>query len=686
MATSLSRRQLAGLGALALLPRLLNLGSFSLWLDEVIETEQADGSLGHLFAELRQDAVHPPLEGLLTWALLHLGFSETARRLVPVALGVATVLLLAAWAGRRFGERAGLAVGAAAALSPAGVHYAQELRPYALALFLMTAALLLLDRLLDPLDPMLGDPVPGTSSRDESPGTSSWDDRAPGPESAGASGGEVPGTRRSGPDESPGTTSGSRSGWLPAFWVGLLFLAVAGCFYSLYLSALVVVPLGWLALETAFGPIPITVDTAGSAAVVAGRRRARRLLAVSPLFFLTLGLAYLPWLPTVLALRSQRIQRAPGPWTWGSAFDRFEDLTVGGGGPVPAWAGALALAVVVVGLLAALRRAPGRVAIAGFLAGTVGVEVLLAAGHHWSSLRYDLVGWPFLMVILGLGVAELGGSSVRRRWVAVAGFAILAVAQLAGCVQYYLGREDWQRVAQAVAAARRPAEPAFALNQSTRICLLYYLDVLAGRSPAGADPPWFASIDGSAERLAELWPADRCALLVTQSWGRQGRIVHLAREFPQLADYPSTFARLFLLTPQGRDEVYRSGRRAFGPAMPGALACDRTLPPPLAVSRAERRFGPLQPALKAMGYGDRPAARQPAALSIRKTPGDRNEETGTPRAGMEPALAELTVLRGRRRRARPVHGSWGYPIVGMIGIMGFIGIVADRLEIGEITG
>jgi hypothetical protein len=566
VATSLSRRQLAGLGALALLPRLLNLGSFSLWLDEVIETEQADGSLGHLFAELRQDAVHPPLEGLLTWALLHLGFSETARRLVPVALGVATVLLLAAWAGRRFGERAGLAVGAAAALSPAGVHYAQELRPYALALFLMTAALLLLDQLLDPLDPIPRDHVPGTS---------------PYPVS----------------DESPGTTSGSRSGWLPALWVGLLFLAVAGCFYSLYLSALVMVPLGWLALEAAFGPVPATV------AAVAGRRRARRLLAVSPFFLLALGLAYLPWLPTVLALRSQRIQRAPGPWTWGSAFDRFEDLTVGGGGPVPAWAGALVLAVMVVGLLAALRGAPGRVAIAGFLAGTVGVEVLLATGHHWSSLRYDLVGWPFLMVIVGLGVAELGGSSVRRRWVAVAGFAVLAVAQLAGCVQYYLGREDWQRVAQAVVAVRRPAEPAFALNQSTRICLLYYLDVLAGRSPADADPPWFASLDGSAERLAELWPADRCALLVTQSWGRQGRIVHLAREFPQLADYPSTFARLFLLTPQGRDEVYRSGRRAFGPAAPGAPACDRTLPPQLAVSRSERRFGPLQPALTAMGYG-----------------------------------------------------------------------------------
>jgi hypothetical protein len=157
-------------------------------------------------------------------------------------------------------------------------------------------------------------------------------------------------------------------------------------------------------------------------------------------------------------------------------------------------------------------------------------------------------------------------------------------------------------VAEAVAAARRPDEPAFALNQSTRICLLYYLDVLAGRPPDADDPPWFASVDGSAERLAELWPADRCALIVTQSWGRQGRIVHLARDFPQLGDYPATFARLFLLTPQGRGEIYRAGRRALGPPAPGAAPCDRTLPAPLAQERAEQRFGGLRPVLESIGF------------------------------------------------------------------------------------
>ncbi len=599
---------------LAFLPRLANLGTFSLWLDEVIETEQASGNLRHLVSALREDAVHPPLEGLLSWLLLHAGASEATRRLLPILLGVSTVVLLASWTGRRFGQRAGLAVGAVAALSPVGVHYSQELRPYSLALCLMVAALVLLDRLLDgPAELTPGERIGLERSTNKVPGTFVAADEEPGTfEGRSQIGGSV--------GKVPGTFGMGEGRMAVAVGVGA-FLAVVGCFYSLYLSALVMVPLGWMTLEGAVGRLEEDPLAAGR------RRRARRLVVVSPLLLVGLGIAYLPWVPTVLALRGQRIQRAPGLWTWGGAFERFEDLTVGGGGPVGWWAGGLALAMVGLGVAAALRRPSGRVAVAGFLAGTVGVEILLAAGHHWSSLRYDVVGWPFLMILLGLGLASLGGPLDRsaetwhrrldrskgtwHRWAAGAGLAVIGVAQVAGIFQYYLGREDWRRVAEAVAAVRRPAEPAFALNQSTRICLLYYLDQLAGRSAEAEDPPWFASIDGSAEKLAELWPADRCALLVTQSWGRQGKIVHLAREFPELAGYPATFARLFLLTPQGRGDLFASGRRAFGPPAAGAPTCDRTLPPLLATERAEERFGALRPALEWLGF---PPGLRPGTL------------------------------------------------------------------------
>jgi predicted membrane-bound mannosyltransferase len=150
--SSLSARLLIGLALLALLPRLVNLGSFSMWFDEVAETLQASGLLAYTWAELKSDVVHPPLDGLLTWSLLHLGIDETRRRLVPIVFGVVTVLLLASWASRRFGRIAGVATGLFAACSPIHVHYSQELRPYALALFFVALAVVAVDRALDHVD------------------------------------------------------------------------------------------------------------------------------------------------------------------------------------------------------------------------------------------------------------------------------------------------------------------------------------------------------------------------------------------------------------------------------------------------------------------------------------------------------------------------------------------------------
>ena len=140
------------LALLALLPRLANLGTFSLWLDEIIETNQAGGSFLDMLAALRADAVHPPLEGVIAWAGLHAGLGETGRRLIPIAFGVGTILIVARFTVRRFGRIEGLLVGAAMALAPFHVHYSQELRPYSLALFCAALSLSAGDRLLDSID------------------------------------------------------------------------------------------------------------------------------------------------------------------------------------------------------------------------------------------------------------------------------------------------------------------------------------------------------------------------------------------------------------------------------------------------------------------------------------------------------------------------------------------------------
>jgi hypothetical protein len=413
--SSLSARLLIGLALLALLPRLVNLGSFSMWFDEVAETLQASGTLAYTWAELKSDVVHPPLDGLLTWSLLHLGIDETRRRLVPIVFGVVTVLLLASWASRRFGRIAGVATGLFAACSPIHVHYSQELRPYALALFFVALAVVAVDRALDHVD-------------------------------------------------------GRR--------LGLAALALLGCLYSL----------------------------------------------------------------------------------------------------------------------------TGRAVLVAALCGTVGVELLLLHANHWSSPRYDLIGWLFLPVLAGMGTGFLlrlpGGRAVTA-----AALLLLVFAQALGVVSDHHLRQDWQRVAEAVDELWRPGEPVLTQNRSTHTLLLYYLREL--HSPAAAA---VAPVGGSHLRLAELWPGDRCALLVLRKGGQTGQVVRLTQDAEELARYPASEARVRLLTPQFRERLFRrrGAERSLGRAAPQALAlhCERELSPELRSSRVERPYAPL---LRLLGLRSRRA-------------------------------------------------------------------------------
>ena len=514
----LSVRLLVALALLAFLPRLVNLGSFSLWFDEVAETLQAGGSLARTWAELQSDVVHPPLEGLLTWSLLHLGLGEIARRCVPITFGVLTVLLLASWTARRFGRTAGIAAGLFAAGAPLHVHYSQELRPYSLALLCVALAVLAADRAL------------------------------------------------------------ARVGWRR---LGLTALAILGCLYSLYFAALVTLTFaGWLIVDTA---LTGSSEEAG---------RARRILARSPFLLLGLGLAYLPWLSTVFGLRQRRIEQAASHWTWESVTERWQALTVGSGTSGSVWGSAVALLLVLLGSARAVRTPAGRAVLAAALCGTVGIDLLLLRIDHWSNVRYNLMGWLFLAALAGMG-ADVLVRLRRSRAVAAAALFFLACAQAQGIVRDHHLRHDWRRVAEVVDELWRSGEPVLALNQSTRIPLLYYLREM--HSPAAAA---VISVDGSHRRLASLWPGDRCALLVLRSNGRTGRVVRLTQGADELARYPAcSGARLRLLTPRFRDQLFRQlgGERSLGPAAPQALAlhCERGLSPELLTSRADRPYDPL---------------------------------------------------------------------------------------------
>ena len=524
------------LALLALLPRLANLGTFSLWLDEIIETNQAGGSFLDMLAALRADAVHPPLEGVIAWAGLHAGLGETGRRLIPIAFGVGTILIVARFTVRRFGRIEGLLVGAAMALAPFHVHYSQELRPYSLALFCAALSLSAGDRLLDSID-----------------------------------------ARR-----------------LLGF-----FFAVLATLYAHYLSAAILVPLVWLAVERAMAGAPllssplrgegrlIDADSpcgaerpsgSGPPPPLGGRieeggcppRLTRQLLLAAPLLALGWALAYAPWISVMLDARRQRMQRPATRWHLGTLFERWHELTFGTESHALGWTGLLALVLVGLGIRRAVRSAEGRAVIAGAVAGTVGVEMVLRLSRHWSEARYMLVGWLFLAVLLGLGLTEgcrfLRSLAIRpalRVELECALLGAFALAAGTGIVWDYAHRSDWLWAARVIVASSRPGEPVFALNASTAICLAHYLPQAAGPGR----PPALIPLDGSAARLGARRPATGFALLVRRGRGRGGEVIQSLRSAVLLAEDPPTQVKIWRLGPRERPQ-----------AVPGATVAARTAP------------------------------------------------------------------------------------------------------------
>jgi uncharacterized membrane protein len=365
----------------------------------------------------------------------------------------------------------------------------------------------------------------------------------------------------------------------------LAALAILGCLYSLYFAALVLAFVGWLILDTAITGQPEEA------------RRARHVLAWSPALLLGLGLAYLPWLSTALAMGQRRIEHGASPWTWADVVERWQALTVGSGTSASGWGGAVALLLVLLGSIRAVRTAAGRAVLVAALCGTVGVDLLLLYADHWSNPRYDLIGWLFLAVLAGMGAGLLvrlpgGRATTATTAITAAVLLLLACAQAPGIVRDHHLRQDWRRVAEAVDELWRPGEPVLALNRSTNTLLLYYLREL--RSPAAAA---LASVGGSHLRLARAWPGDRCALLVLRRGGRTGRVAGLTEDADELAQYPASGARLLLLTPQFREQLFRlrGGERSLGRATPQALTlhCERELPSELRASRVDRPYDPL---------------------------------------------------------------------------------------------
>jgi hypothetical protein len=136
-------------GVAALTARTFNLGTFSLWLDEVLLLDRARGGLTETWRACLANAEHPPLSALAASLIRTMNGGEIAQRLLVAGLGAIAVVLTAAWAARLFGRRSGLIVGALLAVSPFHVRYSQELRPYPWLLLLIPAMLLAFEAILE---------------------------------------------------------------------------------------------------------------------------------------------------------------------------------------------------------------------------------------------------------------------------------------------------------------------------------------------------------------------------------------------------------------------------------------------------------------------------------------------------------------------------------------------------------
>ncbi|MDZ4860936.1 MAG: glycosyltransferase family 39 protein [Candidatus Hydrogenedentes bacterium] len=92
---------------------------------------------------------HTPFFAIVMWPFRSLFDDDWSARMIPALLGIATVPMLYAIGARLFTPGAGMIAAAVLALCPIHVDYSRQFEPYAMAAFMITAAVLLMLRARD---------------------------------------------------------------------------------------------------------------------------------------------------------------------------------------------------------------------------------------------------------------------------------------------------------------------------------------------------------------------------------------------------------------------------------------------------------------------------------------------------------------------------------------------------------
>jgi 4-amino-4-deoxy-L-arabinose transferase-like glycosyltransferase len=127
--------------------RFATLDVQSMWLDEAVTHSLVTRSFGGMLSAIPHSESTPPLFYVLEWVWARVfGFGAVGLRSLSALFGSATIVVLAAVAGRLGGRRGALAAAAIAATNPLLIWYSQEARAYALLVLLCAVTVLCLVR------------------------------------------------------------------------------------------------------------------------------------------------------------------------------------------------------------------------------------------------------------------------------------------------------------------------------------------------------------------------------------------------------------------------------------------------------------------------------------------------------------------------------------------------------------
>ena len=120
--------------------RVWGWSNWSLWLDETMQVDYARRGLRGLIRTVVWDGNNPPLDYLVTYLCRRISEADAMYRLPPVLWSIGTMAALFLRMGGRRAWPASIATAATFAFLPLAIHYGQEVRPYALGLFLVASA------------------------------------------------------------------------------------------------------------------------------------------------------------------------------------------------------------------------------------------------------------------------------------------------------------------------------------------------------------------------------------------------------------------------------------------------------------------------------------------------------------------------------------------------------------------